>query len=318
MSRGAFIPPMVCAWCMHGPFSAPSRYSSAFEFPASMIHHHATVPGTHSGPRARRPTAYPHVQAHSQRVAVAPYHHAPTVASLPRRSRATAYAHPHLHHTQPTATLHHCRRRSPLACHHHCRPAPSTRHHRRRLRAATAAVYAPPPAAAAAAGLLRCAASPCPAWFREPPPIADPQTPSACQPPRCIPPTLNVLPAHADALPTPSAHPHCRHPLHATATPLRATVPHAPPVASHTPRRRASPVTSHTPCPLRPTRPACRVPRAHTPWLSRPTRPAVAPRPSRPTRPLCMLRDDPLLDGIFRHLEPRQLIRLRLVCDGWI
>ena len=77
MSRGAFIPPMVHAWCMHGPFSAPSRYSSAFEFPASMIHHHAMVPGTHSGPHARRPTAYPHMQAHSQCIVVVPYHHPP-------------------------------------------------------------------------------------------------------------------------------------------------------------------------------------------------------------------------------------------------
>ena len=45
-----------------------------------------------------------------------------------------AYAHPHLNHTQPTATLHHCHRRSSLACHHHC-------HH---LCAATAAMYALP------------------------------------------------------------------------------------------------------------------------------------------------------------------------------
>ena len=134
MSRGAFLPPMVHAWCMHGPFSTPSQYSSAFEFPPSMIHHHTTVPCTHSGSCARRPTAYPHMQAHSQCVAVAPYHHAPTVASVPRCSRATAYAHPHLHHTQPTATLHHCRRRSPLACHHYCRPAPSTCRHRCHLR----------------------------------------------------------------------------------------------------------------------------------------------------------------------------------------
>ena len=28
MSRGGFIPPMVRAWCMHGPFSVPSQYWS--------------------------------------------------------------------------------------------------------------------------------------------------------------------------------------------------------------------------------------------------------------------------------------------------
>ena len=56
MSRGAFIPPMVHAWCMHGPFSV---HSSAFEFPGSMIHHHAMVPGTHTQahvPAALQPT----------------------------------------------------------------------------------------------------------------------------------------------------------------------------------------------------------------------------------------------------------------------
>ena len=37
MSRGGFIPPMVHAWCMHGPFSTPSQYSSAFEFPALVL-----------------------------------------------------------------------------------------------------------------------------------------------------------------------------------------------------------------------------------------------------------------------------------------
>ena len=79
ISHGAFIPPMVCAWCMHGPFSVPSQYSLAFEFPASMIHPYWTAtitpwcPGTHSGPHARHPTAYPCVQAHSQHVTVTPY-----------------------------------------------------------------------------------------------------------------------------------------------------------------------------------------------------------------------------------------------------
>ena len=37
MSRGGFIPPMVRAWCMHGPSSALSRYSSAFKFPALVL-----------------------------------------------------------------------------------------------------------------------------------------------------------------------------------------------------------------------------------------------------------------------------------------
>ena len=32
-----------------------------------------------------------------------------------------------------------------------------------------------------------------------------------------------------------------------------------------------------------------------------------------PLHSLCTLPDDLLLDGIFRHLEPRQLVRLRLV-----
>ena len=146
---------------MHGPFSAPSRYSSAFEFPASMIHPCWTAtttpwcPGTHSGLRARRPTAYSGPQP-ARRGRAVPSH--PHVASLPRRSRAMAYAHAHLHHTQPTATLHHCCHRSSLACHRHCRhlrataaavyappPPPSTCHRRHRLRATAAAVYVPPP-----------------------------------------------------------------------------------------------------------------------------------------------------------------------------
>ena len=64
---------------MHGPFITPSGYSSAFELPASMIHPCWTAttmlwcPGTHSGPHAHCPTAYPCVQAHSQCIAVAPY-----------------------------------------------------------------------------------------------------------------------------------------------------------------------------------------------------------------------------------------------------
>ncbi|KAF8588615.1 hypothetical protein K439DRAFT_1658430 [Ramaria rubella] len=33
-----------------------------------------------------------------------------------------------------------------------------------------------------------------------------------------------------------------------------------------------------------------------------------------PLHSLCALPDDPLLDGIFRYLEPRQLVRLRLTC----
>ena len=139
MSRRAFIPPMVCAWCMHGPFSTPSRCLSAFEFLASMIHPCWTAtttpwcPGTHSGLRARRPTAYPRVEAHSQHIAVAPYHHTPTIASLPQCSCTMAYAHAHLHHMQPTAMLHHCCHCSSLTRHHHCR----------HLCATAAAVYMP-------------------------------------------------------------------------------------------------------------------------------------------------------------------------------
>ena len=100
--------------------------------------------------------------------------------------------------------------------------------------------------------------------FKNTPSIVDPQTPSACQPPQCIPPTLNMLPAHADVLPTPSAHPHCHHPLHATTTPLCATIPYALPIASH------------TPCPMHLTCPVCHIPCAHTPWLSCPTCPTVS------------------------------------------
>ena len=37
MSHGGFIPPMVHAWCMHGPFSVLSRYLSAFEFLALVL-----------------------------------------------------------------------------------------------------------------------------------------------------------------------------------------------------------------------------------------------------------------------------------------
>ena len=37
MSRRGFIPPMVCARCMHGPFSALSQYMSAFEFPVLVL-----------------------------------------------------------------------------------------------------------------------------------------------------------------------------------------------------------------------------------------------------------------------------------------
>ena len=37
MSHRGFIPPMVHAWCMHGPFSTLSQYSSAFEFPALVL-----------------------------------------------------------------------------------------------------------------------------------------------------------------------------------------------------------------------------------------------------------------------------------------
>ena len=107
---------------MHGPFSVPSWYSSAFEFPVSMIHPCRTTttmpwcPGTHSGSHTHHPTAYPCVQAHSQHVAVVPYHHTPTIVSLPQCSCTMAYAHLHLHHMQPTATLCHCHCRSSLAC----------------------------------------------------------------------------------------------------------------------------------------------------------------------------------------------------------
>ena len=37
MSCGGFIPPMVRACTMHGPSSAPSQYSSAFEFPVLVL-----------------------------------------------------------------------------------------------------------------------------------------------------------------------------------------------------------------------------------------------------------------------------------------
>ena len=115
-------------------------------------------PGTHSGLCTCHPTAYPHVQAHSQRVVVAPYHHTPTIASFPRCSCAMAYAHTHLHHTQPTATLHHCCHCSSLTCHHHCRhlhataaavymplPPLSMCHRHHRLHATATTVYVPPP-----------------------------------------------------------------------------------------------------------------------------------------------------------------------------
>ena len=136
-SRGFYISHGPCM--VHAQTIQCTMYSSAFEFPAFMIHPCWTTtttpwcPSTHSGPRTHHPTAYPHIQAHSQHVIVTPYHHTPTIASLPRHSCAMVYAHLHLHHTQPPATLHHCRHRSPLACHHHCHPVPSMCHHCRRL-----------------------------------------------------------------------------------------------------------------------------------------------------------------------------------------
>ena len=109
--------------CMvHAQTIQRTMYSSAFEFPASMIHPCWTTttmpwcPGTHSGSHTHHPTAYPCVQAHSQHVAVVPYHHTPTIVSLPQCSCTMAYAHLHLHHMQPTATLCHCHCRSSLAC----------------------------------------------------------------------------------------------------------------------------------------------------------------------------------------------------------
>ena len=44
--------------------------------------------------------------------------------------------------------------------------------------------------------------------------IMDPQTPSACRLPKCVPPILHMPPADVDMPPTPSVHP-----------PLRATLP---------------------------------------------------------------------------------------------
>ena len=59
-------------------------------------------------------------------------------------------------------------------------------------------------------------------------------------------------------------------------------LPHTLPIASHAPRHRASPATSHMPCPLRPTCPACCVPHAppilsHTYDMS--THPDTSPGP---------------------------------------
>ena len=104
-----FIPPMVRAWCMHGPFSAPSRYSSAFEFPASVL-----VTTTHGTP-AMPPGAHPRVPGpepdqacrplpttHSspRQRATAPHRHVPTCSTLPT-------AHQHVQHSpRPTHSTH--------------------------------------------------------------------------------------------------------------------------------------------------------------------------------------------------------------------
>ena len=160
--------------------------------------------------------------------------------------------------------------------------------------------------------------APVPPGFENRPPLWThrphlPANPHGAYPPpsTCCLPTLTRCPRHPPTLtaatlsmpPPPLSVPPCHmpHPLHPTCPaitprPSRPTPPahcflHAPPVMSHVP-----------------TRPGYRVPCAPLSCLARRV----------PHTLSGMLCDDPLLDGIFRHLEPRQLIRLRLMCDGWI
>ena len=74
--------------------------------------------------------------------------------------------------------------------------------------------------------------------------------------------------------------PHCRHLCrpHRPRRHAQAACSQDTTTSSHTPCRRALPVTSHRPCPLRPTHPAHRVPR--TPPVA-----SHMPRPSHPTCP---------------------------------
>ena len=118
---------------VHCPSTHWLLNSQHYDSPLLDCDHHAMVPW-HTLRPMRLPTAYPHIQAHTQCVAVMPYHHAPTIVSLPRHSCAMVYAHLYLHHMQPTATLHHCCHHLSLACHHHCC----------HLHTATTAVYVPP------------------------------------------------------------------------------------------------------------------------------------------------------------------------------
>ena len=80
-----------------------SWYLSAFEFLVSMINPCWTVtttlqcPGTHSGPHTCHPIAYPHVQAHSQCITVAPYT-SHTVPMNPGPGRHVSALPAHLDH----------------------------------------------------------------------------------------------------------------------------------------------------------------------------------------------------------------------------
>ena len=156
MSRRAFIPPMVRAWCMHGPsFSVPSWYLSAFEFPASMIHPCWTAtttpwcPSTHSGLCARCPTAY----SHAFRPTASPSWSCHTVTPPPSHLSLDTHTpwrtHTHTSTTrnpQPHYTTAATARLSPVtatAAIYVPPPPPSMCHRCHRLHATTAAVYVP-------------------------------------------------------------------------------------------------------------------------------------------------------------------------------
>ena len=127
MSCRAFIPPMVHAWCMHRPFSTLSQYSSAFEFPASMIHHHAMVPRHTLRPTCPPPYSLPTCSGpqpacHGHAIPSHPYHHVSLDAHAPW--------HTHMH----TSTTRNPQPRYTTAA--TARLLPVT---------ATAAIYVPPP-----------------------------------------------------------------------------------------------------------------------------------------------------------------------------
>ena len=264
-----FIPPMVRAWCMHGPFSAPSRYSSAFEFPASVLV--TTTQGTPAMP----PGAHPRVPGPDPDHARRPFpttHSSPANAQRPptdvyqrvRHSPRPAHgAHASLRLTSAVSTRH-----GPLLTRHDpfrrvpgCPTCPGPPMHTSALsrvppHPSMAPVPPPPSPAAHAAPSAACPDT------RPPPPLASPL---------CTPPSASPRRPHRRS----------RSPTTTTSADPGASVA-VPALTPLTTPRRSRPtrpaVASHA-CPSCPTRPARRVPRfaPHT----APGPPVASHRPRR-------------------------------------